>query len=551
MKKIINRFYNNIKKAGKPQLLTRYTWVNEILSSLDDFYVSPKANGTECVLIMKERIPLGYMIVNNEKIITLSESKTDYNFSENELSLLNCEMIETKFFVFDIIVYEGEVVVDKPLEERNKLIRSLVDGYVINDKTFVKITKKTIKECFKFKDNDGLIFRKGEYNSVSYKWKPLEENTIDFKVKLHNGKPLLFVGSTVRDSIQLSYLKRRDVLFQKGIFEHKTPYKLVLFNPIIMTIKSKQIGSSIFTGSEEFIPYDDKIVECYFSLKDLSWKIKRLREDKLTPNNIRTADSTFSYYIDPIKKNEITGLKGKEIYFTDNIEGFSNIKKFNNNIKYGLIKNNKVHKVLDIGSGRGQDVAKYINSGYHYITCCDVDSSIIELINKVYSLYFSKGIKKKLDYLSRLKLFDKRILSFPALKVYHMDFKKNPEDLLRDRYDLITMFFSAHYFTKTQKETKSFCKSISCLLKQGGRVLMTVIDPKKVDYKPFETYVPFKKEKILEYPYNKELVKSEFKQYGIHLISEVNFKNAGATHHLTKREVDYISNYEILTYYRN
>lgn len=154
-------------------------------------------------------------------------------------SVLDTEYIAktNTYYIFDIIVFNGEDVRNKTFRERYKLLMKFNDltwdsdkytittkNYQIDYTDFHKTCQKVYQHKYPYQ-LDGIIFTpyNGDYHTKSLKWKPLKDLTIDFIVRIRKkyvdkGKTYLILDLY---NITMRYLMKRDGLrFPKGYFDY-------------------------------------------------------------------------------------------------------------------------------------------------------------------------------------------------------------------------------------------------------------------------------------------------------------------------------------------
>jgi len=188
-----------------------------------------------------------------------------FNVTETSLviptnTILDGEMMENEYLVYDAVVIRGENVMNLPLTERlarAKKICPLATKKNVRVKVKTMVPLDRISEIQLGPTTDGLIFtpvdepvRMGTHETC-FKWKPRSHITIDFLVRAS------------------AYVDGRPV------------YGLFLQNEesVIPLIASNAMGKD----PKEF---DGKIVECVYG--KAGWSIIKIRSDKNYPNNRRT-----------------------------------------------------------------------------------------------------------------------------------------------------------------------------------------------------------------------------------------------------------------------
>lgn len=328
-----------------------------IVGGKDSYSCTYKADGEHKLLVFDR---MGTWLVNPPNFITLVD-RFNYDLEglilEGELIPIEKRRVKDNrqfvFYVYDCIsVPDGGNITQLELTHRMQYAQSYCDmirdedvlpNMTIKTKSYVGLTPDNffivINDVLDGESNaeyvtDGLIFvpNTGPYNSFSgslpyydrilskhpdiVKWKPTDKLTIDFLVK----------------KISRGY----------ELYVSEGRNKLALFSNV------PEVGHEI--GN---IP-DGSIVE-------LGWNdgvpvMHRIRDDKTLPNSKDVAEATYKDILNPITEDMIRG------------RGFKLLRSYHNDIKGNLFnyainklsnKNNKI--LLDLGSGRGGDIAKWKN----------------------------------------------------------------------------------------------------------------------------------------------------------------------------------------------
>ena len=294
----------------------------------------------------------------------------------------------------------------------------------------------------------------GTWN-YNFKWKPPEENTIDFQVKVsktvQDSKVVdeLFPKITIENGVRkIDNYKKLELLvgydevdddtmdFCRLILEGKTKgdYKdketLKIFNHNSKTEEKYNTtnipldnGKMVCLNYEKDEIRDGDLVEMRFNKEDQNgvyWEPLRVRRDKTYPQYFTVANNVWSTIIDPITENMITGdydikslveekdsEKGK-YYVNENefqLYPSNPLKKLHNYIKSKLINGvctlfKRPIKIMDLSFGQGGDTQKYINDNFRcsLFVGIDISSNITEACRRFYNVNKkTKGVLFRAD----------------------------------------------------------------------------------------------------------------------------------------------------------
>lgn len=424
-------------------------------SILRGFAVSIKADGVPYFLVFfKNRI---FLVDYKGKVDDLCPIPEKYSTLDNTIFV--GELIERSklkkesytdfmniYLPFDTIVYKGSSFINKNYLERFEISNEIkgmeifcegIKKVKIEEKKIFNLGMKSddfyesFNKCYDEKKNiiyedDGYILTpinspfiaegqthpKRERILSKFldvcKFKPLEKRSIDFIVK---------------DGKIYSYDNR------KG--------KLVEFNKIKFTLEF----------SEDI---DDKIVEFFpnFTTKGVILKPSRIRSDKEYPNETETVDEISRSYTENNPITEDT-LRGKD---TTLMRAFNNFY-----IKGRLIKSLEGY-VVDIGSGKGGDIAKFGGNN-------KIEKILSVEPNKEFANEFEERLKKskfekKFKLLKDVKGEDKdeiiREMNF---------FPENMEDKILN----ITFMISLSFFWSSEENLLNLADTINSITKEYKR----------------------------------------------------------------------------------
>lgn len=317
----------------KPKTMT-YKEMQHIKSDLDNWVFTPKIDGVRKFIIILGLRVFGISITKDVQyegnLVADDMSDTGY---QNNITILDCEYADSKYYIFDIAVINGIYCGGKKLLKRIEMINDLreqykefFDLYTVDKPYFPTSTFREINNIYKRIINqyniDGLIFSNmtGNYMSPVYKWKTF--STVDLEV--HDETVLMTCDNKTID------------------------------------IPWKQIHQQKLYGVWEF----------YFDAENNELVPKRHRPDKPRANSMTIVTSNI------IKSVPGTIFSGVGCYL---------MRKYHNSVKREMLRKeiqgstDKV--ILDIGTGQGGDFNKWDKASKVY--CVDPNSeSTDEMIRR-------------------------------------------------------------------------------------------------------------------------------------------------------------------------
>lgn len=500
LKKITGKMENN-KHASIKQILPQVSDISKSeyydLITRHNHYMTNKIDG-ERVILFLDGLDDGYLTTSGWVPVTAkSYCKV----------IIDCELLNDTFYIFDVLWFKLNLSPDKPqinaymcpFELRLEVMRALdlskiqIKDHTLVIKTFVKFDNnycESIKHLLKSNDltpNDGLIFtssREPYTTTVSYKWKPIECLSIDFVLK-KCPQQLLGIIPYIKKRKQTLYLLfvgiRPDMCRLFGI--KKVQYYGMLFRGLkrgdyfpIQFAPSSDPDAYLFWHDDGSL--DNKIAE--LTRVDGTWRLLRLRGDRLDDyaneqyfgNDFRVAECIWNRFENPFTVDHLTMPVDKfksEFYFIENDpQSHRSIRKFNNYVKQQIIRNCCVDSpsALDIGSGKGQDLLKYIKSGVGKLMMTDINkNNTDEIINRKH-LYYKQG-HFTLPVSIGVKACDFMVDGL-SLRVFST------------KYGLIVCNFAIHYLVMNATTAIKFVDIIDGLLDINGRVAITYLNGKKV-----------------------------------------------------------------------
>lgn len=479
---LLKRKYIGFKQLGNNAIaLTKFIYISEVLPRIEEYTITDKADGERAFIISRKE--------NKPKAILADKI---FDIDINLHGIFDCEKINNTYHIFDVLEYDGKNVSILPFSERLKILRQITlsaDNIAI--KKYYDLTKgnyaQEIKKCLSSPrkyDIDGLIFTSLNDNYIStsnYKWKPPEKLTIDFLYM----NDILWVGIDM-----MSWLKYGPKL-PKNYSELTEPmhitsnniiYKKYFPVPFICSFGDFSTSKSL---KKKLSSADLKVVE--LSWEDDDWVFHRIREDrtkelstgKYFGNNYKIAEQTLQATLNPLTLDMLIDSYekiAKDFYFQKSDDTYKGVRKFVNFIKNALIQQYKTNKVIDLASGKGQDIMKYADAHVRELLLIEIDNNAIdEILTRKYSLRSHIGKKEFIN-----------ISELPDMitHIRNLDLNTDSKKLLLKIPKISGNVFcnlAFHYLTESIKSIKNICFLINNLLPHEGEFIFTALDKNKVE----------------------------------------------------------------------
>lgn len=496
------------------------------------YAITPKADGVRMMVFVNE---IGDVFLINNRMNIFD---TNIKVESAKLSLFDSEAVQnnnhTSIYLFECYIFKNKSQANKKLDQRLENIDVFLEDakgnqyYTLKVKLHQPFTNAiNFDEVYEYK-TDGFIFTPMsplQDNNTIFKWKPQEQNTIDFYVEIDNVK-----DQNNHEKLHLSLYVGSQSTTPKEYFSSKSnsknSYIAKLFKPDI--ISPYNTHYTILDIGEKCLNGDDlrnkAVIEMYF--KDGKWKPYSIRHDKtelayqtksVTANNYKTAVNIWKTILHPVEKDHLIGNKNVEI-IEDDIDANGKyyakskdrtkissypISQFHNHFvktKFTFEKLKGKKSAFDMACGKGGDLYKFFYSGFTTVIGVDLNEDNIMNINDgVYTRLANMNIKDKdyafvpMDSSSKYgteeqidKISDPYTRNLARCIWGQDDSSKYDKGIQRffnianDKFDLVTCQFAIHYFFESKDKLQQFCKNVNSLLKKGGYFTGTCFDGEKV-----------------------------------------------------------------------
>lgn len=448
--------------------------------------------------------------------------KTDDDILKNPLSSrLGC----AKLFVEDINKQFKIEPSMNPIRIENKLFLA-GDGPAMEEAIRTMFNTKFEYEI------DGLIFtprssivapsedRRGKTWLRVYKWKPADQNSIDFLVKISNDITMdPVIGESVRKGeLYVSKNAGDDIIYPRETMNGEYVSKKLPEDLKKLTETNSRIPSvfqpDVPRDPEAYhilIPLNDKnvpidegknpvkdntIIECSYDVDTKRWRVMRTRYDKTYQyralrqpqygNDIATANSIWSSIHIPITEDTLKNITTSppddtyedDTYYKDNLERSSRVFKevynFHNRVKDELYKMNvkKDDVLLELAAGRGGDLHKWKRVQPSKVVALDISlANIISPAQGAAVRYLKDKRDNPRDYLPPVLFLQGDMSVYPLLEQEdkYMPILTGAETASTpyltqfenlSKFDTTSCQFALHYACESEEVFRNFAKNI-------------------------------------------------------------------------------------------
>jgi len=590
---ITNKLYlDNFKeKSGLKKLLNNVIEMNSeiyaknIQPQISSYYITDKIDGQRCIVLLNQEDDLINIKLITNKVYQISEyndtiKTNNYTILDSEFiipdSLKEQDNISQKdiyLYLFDIIALDNKSIAQLPFEKRLPIIKQGFDKIknLLNVlcKDFIKLTDNYKTELTNFYNKkrssknyhiDGLIFTpssnvtnsnykykiNSNYNNmIGYKWKPIEEVTIDFYIKQ---LPKSLYSNIPYNSLNIKANEVIYILFSgisKQDFDKLNMTYLVNYNKIIPDeFHNKSYFPIQFSTSDSPINYifiskdsdlDNLIGE--FNYIDNKWQLKKIRTDRTVElnrgeyfgNYYKIAELIWNNIKNPLTFDML--LQDNANYFLiDDNQIYKSVRSYNSYVKSYLLETvinpklsdkNNTDWIIDLASGKGQDLARINNLEFKNGLFLDNDkNALLELINRKYNL--------RTNQQKNMKIFTQEI----NLTNNYKDIIKKIDkfSIAKDSIDVMICNFAIHYIISNDDNLNNIIKLLHYYLKPNGRFIFTCFNGEKIF-------------KLLEKSNEWNLYENDYLKYSIKKLYTANsFNNTG-------QKIDVLLPFSKQTYY--
>jgi SAM-dependent methyltransferase len=550
---IQNKTYleNFREKSGLKKLLNNVieinadTYFKSVIPNITEFYVTDKIDGQRCICYIEEYSTESDNTINIKLITNKIYIIKEYNEkviinkdTTKKVTILDCEIIFNEgvknediisendifLYIFDIISLENEKIAFKPFQDR---LPFLGDGFNkikmlpnVNIKEYIKLTdnyKDELKEFYERKNNsklyeiDGLIFTPSSkvktnvkfpintnYNNMlGYKWKNIENMTIDFfvcklpknlytnipynKIKLEKNQNIyiLFSGISKNDYHKLNMTYMID--YKKIVQEKFTNGSLF---PIQFSTSDAPYNYIYLDTNDEL---HERVCEFNYDTKEKKWVFKKIRTDRDVElergeyfgNYFKVSESIWNNINNPLTFDMLIG-SNKGYFMQDDNSFYKSQRSYNSFVKTNMLENvlsskltdkNDTDMVIDMASGKGQDLARLVNLGFKKGLFIDNDkNALAELVNRKHNLR-TIGNKTMKIHVKVIDLTNDYTSIIKSLEAF---------DIKKESVDIIICNFAIHYILSNEGNLINLIKLLNHYLKPNGRFLFTCFNGEKI-----------------------------------------------------------------------
>lgn len=483
--------------------LTKIKYIDEIFPPTN-YLATDKADGIRTlVYAIDEKV---YILHSTINMATLKKAVN--------IHILDAEMIGGKIYLFDALKVNGNDITMSGIETRtlhllevSNLLNSLQTDYIFEPKTYYKLDDistygrifTNVSEEISEYHRDGVILvskQKPYLQTITYKWKPIQQQTFDFlAVKVpekyatrfdsYPGRTLyyLFCGIHINEMVNLNL---RLVEGFSDMFQNIN-LRSDKYIPLQFTLPYYPMAYVFYSSKPDL---HMKIVEVNINNTSgistgtyINWKLMKVREDrqciigKYYGNNYKTVMGIFVNYIDPFPLTTlIKGFESDNYFMVTKSPRYAEYTKAMSIVKskmmYDFIKPNTT--VMDIGAGKGQDIFRYPKLNVKTILAIDKDSNaLVRLLDRWMSMFIHNT-----SHTARLNT-----TLYTMVMDMNTPYTNNVEYVTCKfplTYNVIVCNLAVHYFLESASSMCNFVSFCSEVTEPSCIIFITCLEGKKV-----------------------------------------------------------------------
>lgn len=485
--------------------LNKGTFIAELLPSITNYFITDKVDGKRSII---------YATVTPSGKSTMSYSVSD-SFAELDMAaestyVFDAEEYNGTYYIFDVLVWQNTILTNEPFAKRMTYFeRAAAMSKLFAIKPFVRLTNDYVAQIEQFKaapkpyEVDGIIFTPadGRYESMQvYKFKPIEKLSIDFLIKKcpahllgvrpyieKPGKTLYFLFCGVsrrvftRLNLQAQLVKWYQDVFPELDLRNLPDYFPIMFQPSNDMYAylhwderpdlADNVGEFVLRPEAKKYTFIDDIYTSVVDGRDSIWSLLKLRDDRKIEvqrgnyfgNNVRIAEFTWWSHFNPL----VIGAELKPYFRENDSQLHKQSRAYNSYVKSRIFEEfNGADWVMDIASGKGQDLFRYGKASVHNLVCLEIDyDAISELVKRKYEFAESQNSRMFIS-VCQIDMMDAYTKNINRLK-----FMRMPND-----FPVIVCNFAFHYFLQSEQSAANVVKFINNYARIGTRFIFTAFD---------------------------------------------------------------------------
>jgi ubiquinone/menaquinone biosynthesis C-methylase UbiE len=480
-----NRF---LDKDGLKQLsnqvieLNKVIYMNLVAEQITNFYITDKIDGKRAIVY-----------INGDSCYAITNEIQSLDISTDNIYIFDTEYYNDAYYIFDVMVWKGTVITNQEFYKRLVYFENAEKiSPLFKTKPFIKLDNSykeiitNFKKVEKLYEIDGIILTPsdGLYTSMKvYKYKPVEKLTVDFLIKKCPDK-LIGISPYVKNNSNLYILC---CAISRNVYETLKMKLIKFYDDMFPNINVRKLPDyfaiqfQTSNNSHSYLYWDDKDLDGEigeFRYYEGKWHLEKIREDRKIElargnyfgNNYKIAELIWMSYDAPLIIEEFK----HDMYFQKSDNPLQKASRnFNSFVKASVFeKHSETEWVMDIASGKGQDLFRYGNYGMQHVTFLEIDNTaLLELITRKHDFSQNRDRNRMAIYAQQIDINQN----------YHGNIEKLQNiELKEQQMDLVMCNFAFHYFAENRTSILNVIKFIKYYVKLGGRFVFTAFDGKAI-----------------------------------------------------------------------